>query len=392
MMILKSIQVLYDKNQKNFDDKTRNEIGLFAGIIGIIINFILFLIKIFVGLFSNSIAITADAFHSLSDSASSIVTIIGFKIGSKPADEEHPFGHGRMEYISALIVAFMILIVGFEFVKSSLGKIFDPEPVTFKITHFLLLLLSISFNILLSIFNRTVGNKINSTALKAIAADNMGDVLTTSVVVFSFLISRFLPFHIDGYVGILVALAIIYAGFTFIKETISPLLGESPDPNLVKSIEEGILSYKPISGVHDLIIHNYGPGRCMASIHAEIPSDINIMKIHEVIDKAEKELSEKLNIYLVIHMDPICIETEEVLSAKNELERIVKNNPLIKSYHDFRIVGEGEFKNLIFDLVINPNELNKTINESELKLSISKSIKEYHPQYNCVITIDYVFS
>ncbi|WP_238882249.1 cation diffusion facilitator family transporter [Clostridium sp. YIM B02551] len=391
-MILKSIQVLYDKNQKNFDDKTRNEIGLFAGIIGIIINFILFLIKIFVGLFSNSIAITADAFHSLSDSASSIVTIIGFKIGSKPADEEHPFGHGRMEYISALIVAFMILIVGFEFVKSSLGKIFDPEPVTFKITHFLLLLLSISFNILLSIFNRTVGNKINSTALKAIAADNMGDVLTTSVVVFSFLISRFLPFHIDGYVGILVALAIIYAGFTFIKETISPLLGESPDPNLVKSIEEGILSYKPISGVHDLIIHNYGPGRCMASIHAEIPSDINIMKIHEVIDKAEKELSEKLNIYLVIHMDPICIETEEVLSAKNELERIVKNNPLIKSYHDFRIVGEGEFKNLIFDLVINPNELNKTINESELKLSISKSIKEYHPQYNCVITIDYVFS
>ncbi|MBL4930209.1 cation diffusion facilitator family transporter [Clostridium paridis] len=391
-MILKSIQVLYDKNQKNFDDKTRNEIGLFAGIIGIIINFILFLIKIFVGLFSNSIAITADAFHSLSDSASSIVTIIGFKIGSKPADEEHPFGHGRMEYISALIVAFMILIVGFEFVKSSLEKIFVPEPVTFKAIHFLLLLLSIAFNIVLSIFNRTAGNKINSTALKAIAADNMGDVLTTSVVVFSFLISRFLPFHIDGYVGILVALAIIYAGFTFIKETISPLLGESPDPNLVKSIEEGILSYKPISGVHDLIIHNYGPGRCMASIHAEIPSDINIMKIHEVIDKAEKELSEMLNIYLVIHMDPICIETEEVLSAKNELDRIIENNPLVKSYHDFRIVGEGEIKNLIFDLVINPNELNKTINESDLKSSISRSIKEYHPQYNCVITIDYIFS
>ncbi|MDD7795021.1 cation diffusion facilitator family transporter [Clostridium sp. 'White wine YQ'] len=391
-MILKSIQVLYDKDQKNFDDKTRNEIGLFAGIVGIIINFILFLIKIFVGLFSNSIAITADAFHSLSDSASSIVTIIGFKIGSKPADEEHPFGHGRMEYISALIVAFMILIVGFEFIKSSLGKIFDPEPVTFKTIHFLLLLLSISFNVLLSIFNRNVGNKINSTALKAIAADNMGDVLTTSVVVFSFLISKFLPFHLDGYVGILVALAIIYAGFTFIKETVSPLLGESPDPSLVKSIEEGILSYKPISGVHDLIIHNYGPGRCMASIHAEIPSDINIMKIHEVIDKAEKELSEKLNIYLVIHMDPICVETEEVLSAKNELEKIVKNNPIIKSYHDFRIVGEGEIKNLIFDLVINPDELNKTINESDLKLSISESIKEYHPQYNCVITIDYVFS
>ena len=391
-MVFKSIQAIYNKDQKNFDNKTRNEIGLFAGIIGIIINFILFLIKIFVGLFSNSIAITADAFHSLSDSASSIVTIIGFKIGAKPADEEHPFGHGRMEYISALIVAFMILIVGFEFIKSSLGKIFNPEPVTFKTIHFLLLLLSISFNILLSIFNRNIGNKINSTALKAIAADNMGDVLTTSVVVFSFLISRFLPFHIDGYVGILVALAIIYAGFTFIKETISPLLGESPDPNLVKSIEQGILSYKPISGVHDLIIHNYGPGRCMASVHAEIPSDINIMKIHEVIDKAEKELSDKLNIYLVIHMDPICIETEEVISAKNELERIIENNPLVKSYHDFRIVGEGEIKNLIFDLVINPNELNKTINESDLKSNISKSIKEYHPQYNCVITIDYTFS
>ena len=330
----------------------------------------------------------ADAFNNLSDAASSIITIVGIKLSNMPPDKEHPFGHGRLEYISALIVAFMVMLVGFQFVKSSFQRIINPEPIIFEWIPFILLLISIIFKIWLSRFNKSIGDKIDSSALKASSLDALGDVFTTSVVVVSFFISRFTTFPLDGYIGIIVALFILYSGFSLVRETMNPLIGSAPDENLVSSINEGVLSYKYVTGVHDLIIHNYGPGRCMASIHAEIPSDINIMKIHDIIDTAERELSEKLNIYLVIHMDPISVENEEIKSAKEEIEKIIKYNPLIKSMHDFRIVGEGEKKNLIFDIVVSSSKLTKIMTEVQLKEQIISSTKETHPQYNCVITID----
>lgn len=380
---------------KNNDDtknpKVRNAYGTLGGVVGIILNFILFLIKFFVGMFVGSIAISADAFNNLSDAGSSVITIIGFKMASKPADAEHPFGHGRIEYLSALLVAFFVMLVGVQFIKSSIERILNPTTITFEIVPFILLLVSIGFKVWLSTFNKFVGNKINSSALKAAATDALGDVFTSSTVLISFLIAKFTTFPLDGYIGVFVAIAILYAGFGLVKETLNPLLGEAPDPELVNEICEKVLSYPHISGVHDLIVHNYGPGRIIASLHAEIPSDIDIMEIHNVIDIAEREVSKDLNIHLVIHMDPICVITDEIKETWNYVETVLRKHDSIKSMHDFRIVGEGDTKNLIFDIVVSSSmSSNKKENEKMLK-NIKEAIKKEHPQYNCVITVDYDF-
>ncbi|RDY24323.1 cation transporter [Romboutsia maritimum] len=377
------------KNSEDIqNDFVRNKYGYLAGIIGIILNFLLFSLKFSVGILTSSVAIMADAFNNFSDMASSIITIVGFKLSSIPPDKEHPFGHGRLEYISALIVAFMVMLVGIQFIKSSFKRILNPVAINFELTTFVLLLISIFIKLWLSIFNKTIGNKINSSALKATSVDALGDVITSSVVALSFLSSKFITFPIDGYAGIIVALAILYAGYSLIKETISPLLGEAPDPELVKKINKEVLSYENIQGVHDLVVHNYGIGRCMASIHAEIPANIDIVTIHDTIDNAEREISDKLKIYLVIHMDPICIENEEINSIKIQVESILQRYPIVKSMHDFRIIGHENDKNLIFDIVINHQKSNKNMYEKELKESISKSIKEINPKYKCTITID----
>lgn len=391
-MISKFLVKSFVKNNENTkDSKVRNSYGTLGGIVGIIVNFVLFLIKFSVGMLVGSIAISADAFNNLSDAASSIITIIGFKMSNKPADAEHPFGHGRIEYLSALLVAFMVMLVGVQFIKSSVERILNPEIITFDFVPFILLLVSIGFKVWLSSFNKFIGNKINSSALKAAATDALGDVFTSSTVVISFLLAKFTSFPIDGYIGVFVALAILYAGFGLVRETLNPLLGESPDPELVNEICEKVLSYPPISGVHDLIVHNYGPGRIIASLHAEIPSDIDIMEIHNVIDKAEREVSRDLNLHLVIHMDPICVITDEIKETWDYVEKILRNYPEIKSMHDFRIVGEGEIKNLIFDIVLEASESGNKKKQEKMLANIKTAIKKEHPQYNCVITIDYDF-
>ncbi|NOW88926.1 cation diffusion facilitator family transporter [Clostridium beijerinckii] len=369
------------------DDTVRNSYGVLGGIIGIVVNIILFIIKLSVGVIVSSIAIMADAFNNLSDAASSLITILGFKLSNKPADREHPFGHGRIEYLSALIVAFMVMLVGLQFIKSSFERIVNPSPVAFELVSFILLIVSIFFKIWLSKFNKFIGEKINSSALKAASTDALGDVFTTTCVAISFLASKFTSFPIDGYIGMFVALFIVYAGFNLVKDTINPLLGEAPDPELVESIERMVLSYDNILGSHDLIVHNYGPGKCMASIHAEIPGNINVVDIHEVIDKAEREISKALKIYLVIHIDPICIIEGEVKEAYNEILSIIEKYDYIESIHDFRVVGEGDIKNLIFDVVIEPSK-KLSITDTELINIISEGVKKYHPSYNCVITID----
>lgn len=277
------------KNSEDIEnEQVRNKYGNLAGIVGIISNLALAITKIIVGFITSSVSITADGFNNLSDTASSAITIIGFKLANRPADKEHPFGHGRVEYISALIVAFMVMLVGLQFIKSSIDRILNPVTIRFEVIPFILLFISVIVKIWLSRFNKFIGEKINSAALKATALDALGDVFTSSCVLISFLASRYTVLPIDGYVGLVVSAAILYAGFSLVRDTISPLLGEAPDENLVKNIKEGVLSYKHIIGVHDLIIHNYGVGRCMASIHAEIPSNIDIVTIHNIIDSAER--------------------------------------------------------------------------------------------------------
>lgn len=390
-MFSKLLVKIFVKDSENIHDSSvRDRYGYFAGIVGIIFNLLLFFIKFFVGIITGSIAVTADAFNNLSDTISSIITILGFRLSNLPPDKEHPFGHGRSEYIASLIMSFIIILVGLDFAKSSITRILNPSPVHFDIIAFILLLITIAIKVWLSLFNRFIGKKIGSKALEISAFDSLGDVFASSIVLISFVVAKFTSLPLDGYVGLFVSLFILYAGYKLLKETISPLLGESPDPSLVDNIKKELLSYEYVSGVHDLIIHNYGVGKFMASIHAEIPADIDIMTIHDVIDTAEREISEKLKIVLVIHMDPISIEEDEVKSAREEIEKIISQNPVIKSIHDFRIIGKGEKKSLVFDVVITPNS--KKISDAEIIEFISSRIKKVHEHFTCIITVDREFS
>ena len=388
-------EFLVRKFVKNYetieDEKTRNAYIYLGSIVGIICNLILSIIKITVGVISSSVSIMADGFNNLSDMASSLITMIGIKLANMPADKEHPFGHGRMEYLSALVVAFMVMLVGAQFIKSSVDRILNPTKVSFEIIPFILLLISLILKLWLSRFNKYVGEKINSSALKAASVDALGDVFTSSCVIISFVASKFTTIPIDGYVGVLVSLAILYAGYSLVKDTISPLLGEAPDEELVKAIKQGVLSYDNIIGVHDLIIHNYGVGKCMASIHAEIPSNIDLVTIHEIIDTAEREISQKLNIYLVIHMDPMCIHDEKINAIKGDVQKILFKYEQIKSMHDFRITEGKNQTNIIFDIEVNFDEVNTVEKEEELRKNLEEGIKKLNPLYNCIITIDKYF-
>lgn len=385
-------EFLIRKFIKNSNDtrskKVRSDYGYLGGIVGIVINIFLFLIKLSVGLFVNSIAVIADAVNNLSDVGASMVTIFGFKLSSKPADKEHPFGHGRIEYISGLIVAFLVLMVGFEFIRTSIDRIKNPVPVQFAWVPFILLLVSILFKVWLSKFYKTVGDKINSSALKASSVDSLSDVVSSSTVVISLLISKFTTLPIDGYIGVIVSLVILYAGYNLIKDTLDPLLGVAPDEELVKDIHKMLLAYEHIDGTHDLMVHNYGPGRIIASIHAEIPEDISVVKAHEVVDRAEKEISAELDIHLLIHMDPVTTKDEEILSAKDELMTVLDKFSFINSFHDFRVVGEGDYKNLIFDVVVNHDFV--ITKESQLKLQqqINMELKKIQPNHNAIVTVD----
>lgn len=388
-------EFLVRKFVKNYetieDEKTRNAYIYLGSIVGIICNLILSIIKITVGVISSSVSIMADGFNNLSDMASSLITMVGIKLANMPADKEHPFGHGRMEYLSALVVAFMVMLVGAQFIKSSVDRILNPTKVSFEMIPFILLLISLILKLWLSRFNKYVGEKINSSALKAASVDALGDVFTSSCVIISFVASKFTTIPIDGYVGVLVSLAILYAGYSLVKDTISPLLGEAPDEELVKAIKQGVLSYDNIIGVHDLIIHNYGVGKCMASIHAEIPSNIDLVTIHEIIDTAEREISQKLNIYLVIHMDPMCIHDEKINAIKGDVQKILFKYEQIKSMHDFRITEGKNQTNIIFDIEVNFDEVNTVEKEEELRKNLEKDIKKLNPLYNCIITIDKYF-
>ena len=319
----------------------RTAYGVMASIVGIFCNVLLFLAKGAAGLFLGSISVIADAFNNLSDAGSSIVSLVGVKLAEKPADEEHPFGHGRIEYIAALIVAFFVIQVGFTFFKEAIGKIMHPQEMTFHVVSLVVLIFSIGVKLWLGAFNRKLGRKIDSKVMSAVAADAMGDVLTTSATIVSVLVLRFTGINIDGIVGLGVSLVVIWTGIGIAKDTLEPLIGAAVPSETYRKISEFVERYDGIEGTHDLIVHNYGPGRSMASIHAEVPNDVDIETSHEIIDRIETDAKEELGIFLVIHMDPVETKDTKVLSVKMHIEEMLCTVDPFISIHDFRMV-EGK--------------------------------------------------
>ena len=365
--------------------KVRDNYGKLAGLVGIISNAVLCVMKILIGLISGSIAIVADGINNLADGASSIITLIGFKLASMPEDEEHPYGHARIEYLAGMAVSVMILIVGFELGKSSVDKIFNPAPLDFSWTVVIVLIIAIAIKVWQAVFNISTGKKINSLALIATGTDSRNDVISTAVVLAGVLIGHFFNIQIDGYFGLAVAAFIFWSGICLIKETVSPLLGEAPDEMLVAQIEEMALAFDGVLGIHDLVVHNYGPGKIFASIHIEVDAAVNVMVSHDLVDTIEKEISSNLNIELTAHLDPIDTNNpnREPLSAI--ISKTIEEIPGVISFHDLRIVPGKTHTNVIFDVVLSPEC--KTCH-MELKEKLAKRISEYNDKFFCVIEID----
>lgn len=374
-----------DYNNTN-NSHIREKYGLLGSFVGIISNIILFLLKFIIGILLNSVAITADSFNNLSDSASSVITLIGFKMANRPPDKEHPFGHGRIEYISGLIVSFMIMYLGFQFLKSSVKKIFIPEEITFDIISILILVATVFMKLWLSAFNKYLGNKINSKPLIATAKDSINDAIVTITAIISIFITKFTEVTVDGWFGSFVAIILIYSGFSIAKDTLSPLIGESTDPTISKQIKERILKYNGVLGVHDLIIHNYGPNKSMASIHVEVPHHIDIRISHEIIDKIEHDISNELGIFLVIHMDPVDTNDERIKKISAEINKCIKKYGDKVDVHDFRIVDGINNINVIFDAMI-PYDYNSE-KQNNLLTDIKNTISLLDKKYTCVINIE----
>ena len=378
---------------KDYEDvekiSVRTAYGVLASIVGIFCNVFLFAVKFTVGVIAHSVSVMADAFNNLSDAGSSIISFIGVKMAEKPADRDHPFGHGRIEYIAALIVSFLILEVGFTFLKDSIGKIRTPEKLNFQIVSVVILILSIGVKLWLGLFNKRLGEKINSKVMMAVFADSMGDVITTGATILSLIIFRITGWNIDGVVGIGVALVVMWAGVGIAKDTLEPLIGEAIDPQVYDQIKAFVEKYDGIVGTHDLIVHNYGPGRSMASIHAEVPNDVDIEKSHEIIDRIERDAKQELGLFLVIHMDPVEMKDENVLKIRQAAEKILRELDPSCSLHDFRIVHGTRQINLVFDMVI-PIDYDED-RRNELPLLMMERLKQIDNRYECVITVDYDF-
>lgn len=381
---------LFIKDYEKIDsDKVRTAYGVLASIVGILCNLLLFAIKAVIGSVLGSIAVVADAFNNLSDAFSSIISFVGVKLASRPADREHPFGHGRYEYIAAFVVACMVIEVGFTFVKNAFDKILHPEALTFSTISVVILCLSILIKLWLGLFNRKLGRRINSSVMKATSADAMGDVLTTSATIVALLIYRIFDVNVDGIVGMLVALVVVWAGISIAKDTIRPLLGERPDPEIYKMLENKVENYDGIVGTHDLIIHNYGPTRSMATIHAEVPSNVDIETSHELIDKIEREVTRETGIFLVIHMDPVNVEDSFVIEWRERVYGLIRQMDETVTAHDFRMVRGEQQINLIFDIVV-PYSYNIEKTHTFI-VELEQKIQQIDGRCQCVITIDHSY-
>lgn len=379
---------LFIRRREDVQDAcVRLSYGNLAGITGIVCNVLLCAIKFFTGLFTGSISITADAVNNLSDASSGVITLLGFKLAGKPADPEHPYGHARMEYLAGLVVSFVILLIGVQLAGESIQKILHPAAATFGIVPAVMLVFSILVKLWMAGFYRSIGKKIDSTTLLAASADSRNDVISTGAVLLALLISAWTDLDLDGWMGMAVALFILYSGIGLIKDTLDPLLGRAPSEDLTQRVEEKILSYEGILGTHDLMVHDYGPGQCFASVHVEMSAEMNVMRSHDIIDTIERDFHEQDHIHLVIHYDPIETGSEAVGTMRQWVtERVHAVSPLL-SIHDFRMVKGELHTNLIFD-VSAPSSYEST--DAEIKQQIQRSVQENAngETYYCVITVD----
>lgn len=381
---------MFIKDYKNVGKFTvRESYGKLAGLVGIVTNFLLFVIKIIAGTLFNSIAITADAVNNLSDFGSSTVTLVGFKLSGKPADAQHPYGHARMEYISGLIVSFVILVLGLQLGKTSVDKIIAPEKSEFSLIAIAVLVISILIKLWQCLFYRKIGKKIDSTTLTATSMDSRNDVFATSAVLLGTLITKFTGFNLDGYMGAVVAVFIMISGVKLVQETISPLLGLAPTKEVVDSIYDKIIGYDGIIGLHDLNIHNYGSGCCFASVHCEVPASQDIMISHDIIDNIEHDFLNDMDIHLVIHLDPVVTNDARTNELKAATKQVLnKLSPEI-GMHDFRVVFGTSHTNLIFDIVV---PFGFQWKDEELSAMIVDKIHELDETYHAVITVDHDYT
>ena len=367
------------------NSEVRRAWGALCGFVGIGLNLLLFAGKLAAGTLSGSIAVTADAFNNLSDAGSSVVTLLGFRLAGRKPDADHPFGHGRMEYISGLVVAGLILLMGAELAKSSFEKILHPEAVSFSWLAAAILLVSIGVKVYMYLYNKAVGKKIRSAAMSATAADSLSDTVATAAVLAAMLIGRLTNVQPDGWVGLLVALFILWSAVQAARDTVSPLLGQSPDPMLVKEIEALVMAHDTVVGVHDLVVHDYGPGRRIISLHAEVPADGQVLALHDVIDNIEAELSRKLHCEAVIHMDPVVVGDPQVNALHEKVAELVRTIDPRITIHDFRIVPGTTHTNLIFDAVI---PFDERLTRPQVAAQICQLVQELDGHYRAVVKIE----
>lgn len=380
----------YIKDYKNVTNQNvRLAYGYLCSFVGIVLNVLLFLGKFTVGSLSASVSITADAFNNLSDAGSSIIGLIGFKLASQKPDPDHPFGHGRYEYIASLVISAIIIIIAYELGRESIGKIIHPEKVSYSIISLLVLICSIVVKLYMYFYNKKTGELIDSSTMKATSLDSISDAISTSAVLLSAIIAMTFNFYVDGYIGLAVALFIAWSGISSARETIDLLLGTPPDPEFVRQIQDIVMSHEGILGIHDMLVHNYGPGRIFVSLHAEVPSDGNILEIHDTIDNIEKDILLEMGCMVTIHMDPINVSDEETNKAKEMVKEILKDIDENIGFHDFRIVSGPTHTNLIFDILV-PHKYKYT--DEEIVHMISREIHEQNQEYFSVINVDKDFS
>lgn len=371
------------------DPEVRERYGTLSGAMGILLNLCLSLGKFLAGLATGAVSVTADAFNNLSDAATSVVTLVGFRLAGRGADEDHPYGHGRMEYLAGLAVSVAILLVGVELAKGALDKILHPEAVRFSWLSVGILCASIAVKLWMFAFNKDLSRRISSAAMAATAADSLSDCVATSAVLLGLLVSHFAQVSIDGWVGVVVAAFVLRAGWESAKDTVDPLLGKAPDPALVEGIRRTVLSHPEIVGVHDLMVHDYGPGHIMASLHAEVSIDADMAATHDVIDDAERELNQKYHIIATIHMDPIATNDQRVTQARAEVLGLAQSIDPAMTIHDFRMTEGPSHTNLIFDVVV-PHGC--ALSDEEVRRELGRLAREKDPRYITVVQVDHDYA
>lgn len=377
---------LFIRDSENVKDPAvRTHYGYLGSVTGIVLNVLLFAGKFIAGLISGAISVTADAFNNLSDAGSSVMSLVGFKMAAQPADEEHPFGHGRMEYVSGLVISFVILLMGFELAKSSVVKIFNPEDIKFSWLTLSILIISVLVKLWMALFNHSLGKKINSTSMKATAVDSLSDCISTSAVIVAMLVLYFAGVNIDSYIGLAVALFILYSGVNTFRESLTPLLGTKPDKEFVNEIKAKVESFDGIVGTHDMIVHDYGVGNLIISMHAEVPMEMDFNSAHELIDKIEDDLKKQYKCLVTIHMDPVAVNDEKAMAVKARVAEIVKSIDSRMTIHDFRMTDGKDRDNLIFDVVV---PFGLKMSDASVREAISEKVSELDKAYCCVINID----